>query len=239
MAIFDRKKANQAVGDKSQIQKHIDNALSYESDKELMFKRSNKIAWIVAGISTFITLALAMSLVALLPLKEKEPMLLVLDRSTGVIEYQSKIDPSTVEELDAKPQLDKYFVNQYIQLRESYTHQTIQKTYEMTQLLSSDLVAEQYRKEYERADSLDQRLKTGTAVVQVISITLENIGGEDIATARIKVTETDSKKSDSVKNYSIRLSYEYKPDIELSISNRIDNPVGFFVTSYQRVQENL
>lgn len=238
MPTFENKK-DQRQAEKINLQKHIASALSYEEDKERMYKRSNKIAWVISGISSFMTVALTGALITLLPLKEKEPMLLVLDRSTGVIEYQSKIDPNTVEQLEGKEQLDKYFVNQYIQSRESYTYQTIQKTYELTQLLSSDSVAEQYRKEYDRADSLDQRLKTGTATVQVISITLEKIQEENIATARIQVTELDDKKNSTVKNYTIRLSYEYKPEVKLSISNRIDNPVGFFVTSYQRVQENL
>ena len=72
----------------------------------------------------------------------------------------------------------------------------------------------------------------------MISITLENIGNENLATAHVKVDYNDTQKMYS-KNYVIRLAYEYKPSVGLDLSERMENPVGFFVTSYQRVQENL
>ncbi|MDH2998059.1 hypothetical protein A1D22_09235 [Pasteurellaceae bacterium LFhippo2] len=207
-----------------------------------MYKRSNKIAWTIAGIS-FLLLPLLVGLggyvVVSIVDKVSQPKIIGFDRSTGIMDYVTVVNENTVMELDGRENLDKFFVNQYIQNRESYTAQTIQKTYNTTQLFSSPQVAEQFVKEYERPDSLDQVLKKGTARVQMISIVLENIGGENIATARIKVDYTTENNQSYAKNFSVRLAYVYKPQAELDVSSRIENPVGFFVTSYQRVQENL
>lgn len=62
---------------------------------------------------------------------------------------------------------------------------------------------------------------------------------KNIATARIVVNYKDAKKIEFVKNFTIRMSYEYNPSLGLELAERINNPMGFFVTSYQRVQESL
>lgn len=238
MSIFDKKEPAQNLG-----QKHINTALSYEEDKELMFKRSNKIAWTIAALAiafNVATVAIGGYFGKSIIEKVSEPKILGFDRSTGAFDYITTVNQGAIEELEGKEALDKFLVNNYIQIRESYTYQTIQKTYELTQLFSSDDVADQYRQEYDREDSLDKLLKTGTATVKVNSIVLEQISGENIATARIEVLYNEKEKLGEFKrNYTVRLSYTYKPEIELNLSSRMENPLGFFVTSYQRVQENL
>lgn len=234
MGLFDRKEQSEVLSEKAKSQ--IQGALSYEQDKDRMYKRSNKTAWTIAGVSFVLMVFAIGSLFALLPLHRVTPMLLGFDRSTGIVEQITVIDEKT---LNGNEALDKFFVNQYIQNRESYTYQTIQKTYDLTQLFSSEQVANDFIKEYNQKDSLDNILKKGTAKVQVISITLEKIGGENIATARIKVDYHLENNTGYTKNFLIRLSYEYQPKVELALSSRIENPVGFFVTSYQKVQENL
>lgn len=241
MSFFNRDKENKTV--KERAIKPIQGALSYEEDKERMYKRSNKIAWTIATVSFLllpVTIGLGGYALNEIVSRVSEPKIIGFDKSTGAIDYLTVVNKDSVAELEARENLDKFFVNQYIQNRESYTWQTIQKTYNLTQLFSNEPVAEEFRKEYARKDSLDQILKkSGTAKVQVISITLENIGNEQIATARIKVDYALENNTGYSRNYSIRLAYEYKPQAELALSGRIENPVGFFVTSYQRVQENL
>lgn len=239
MALFQQKDNSKTT---NVSRKQIQGALSYEEDKERMYKRSNKIAWTIAGISfALIPMIIGLGGYFIYAVAEKvsEPKIIGFDKSTGAMDYVTVVNENTVTELDGRESLDKFFVNNYIQLRESYTSQTIQKTYDLTQLFSSEHVANEFRNEYNRADSLDNVLKTGTAKVQVISIVLENIGNENIATARIKVDYLPPNNQLYSKNFTVRLAYQYKPKVELDLSNRIENPVGFFVTSYQRVQENL
>ncbi|WP_233143367.1 VirB8/TrbF family protein [Aggregatibacter actinomycetemcomitans] len=216
--------------------------LSYEEDKELMFKRSNHIAWTIAAVS--VALLVGQSIYSDYKLNKlvaavSQPTILGFDRSTGIVEPISVISKDTIVGLNAQEALDKHFVNQYIQNRESYSYQTIQQTYDLTQIFSSEQVADDYRKEFSKETALDKALGTGTAQVKVVSITLENIGGENIATARIVVNYKDAKKIEFVKNFTIRMSYEYNPSLGLELAERINNPMGFFVTSYQRVQESL
>lgn len=235
--MFNKKQKNSP-----QVSSLAKTGLSYEEDKELMFKRSNRNAWTITAVS--VALLIGQSIYSDYKLNKiveavSQPQILGFDRSTGIVDPISVISKDSIAELNAQEALDKHFVNQYIQNRESYSYQTIQQTYDLTQIFSSEQVADDYRKEFNKDTAMDKVLGTGTAHVKVVSITLENIGGENIATARIIVNYKDSKKIEFVKNFTIRMSYEYNPSLGLDLAERINNPMGFFVTSYQRVQESL
>lgn len=235
--MFNRKTKNSP-----EVSSLANKARSFEEDKELMFKRSTRTAWTIAAVS--VALLVGQSIYSDYKLNKlveavSQPTILGFDRSTGIVDPISVISKDSIAELNAQEALDKHFVNLYIQNRESYSYQTIQQTYDLTQIFSSEQVAEDYRKEFNKETALDKVLGTGTAQVKVVSITLENIGGENIATARIVVNYKDAKKLEFVKNFTIRMSYEYNPTLGLDLSERVNNPMGFFVTSYQKVQESL
>lgn len=212
--------------------------ISYENDREYMFKRSEKRAWLIAGVTIFLLILSWIILAIILPLKEVTPYVIQVNEKTGIPDVITVVDP---EQLHANEALDKYFVNSYIQTRESYTYQTIQNTYIETQLYSSENVKNEYLAQMNRADSPDQVMKTGTISVKVNSIILEDINNVDIkmATARIVKTYTTEKNEVYQRNFIIKLSYEYEPAQKLKLSYRLENPLGFSVTSYQIIEENI
>lgn len=220
----------------TKTEKVMNSAFNYENDKEILFKKSEKRAWTIAIISTLLLMMSLTGYFFLLPLKEVRPYLLGFDKSTGIV------DPITVlqeETISANSALDKFFINQYLQIRESYIFETIQQTYELTQLFSNSNVAKEFREEYNRSDSLDNLLgSAGKATVKVNSITLEKLNNNNMAIARIRVTYKDQKNQKYERDFTVRLSYIYEPATKLQLSHRIDNPVGFFVTSYQKTEEN-
>lgn len=219
-----------------QADKHFQKAISYEDDKNIILKKSNKLAWLIAFIFMGFSLISWVGLYLMLPLKEVTPYVIRVDNSTGIPDIITGIDETT---LVADEALDRYFLNQYLQLREGYTYQTIQKTYELTQLLSTAPVAEEFRTEYNSPDSLDNILGSGTAVVKVVAIALEKIHDNNLANVRFKVDYTNSKGVKSTKNYVARIAYQYNPKQKLKLAYRIENPIGFQVTSYQKNEENL
>ena len=111
--------------------------ISYENDREYMFKRSEKRAWLVTSVAIFLLIISWIILVIILPLKEVTPYVIQVNEKTGIPDVITVVDS---EQLQANEALDKYFVNSYIQIRESYTYQTIQKTYIETQLYSLSLI---------------------------------------------------------------------------------------------------
>lgn len=211
-------------------------ALSYEADKEYLFKRSEKRAWLVAGTMGGLLVLSWVGMSLMLPLKETIPYVIQTDKQTGIPQVVNAVEPDT---LTANQALDQFFVNQYIQERESYTYQTIEKTFLDTQLYNNDQVNRQYVDSMKQPNSVDKVMKQGTVQVLVKSVILDKSAGVDIATARIDKIYTNSQGEQTKRSFVVRLSYEYHPEGKLKLSYRMENPLGFYVTSYQIVEENV
>lgn len=228
--MFERLKKN----NDSENQKYV----SYEDDFEYIFRSSERRAWKITGVTIFLLIISWLILLFILPLKEVTPYVIKVDEKTGIPEIITVVND---EQLSANEALDKYFVNIYIQMRESYTYQTIQNTYIETQLYSADNVKNEYLALMNRPDSPDQIMKSGTISVKINSIILDDMSNVDIkmATARIVKTYITEKNEKYQRNFIVKLSYEYKPQQKLSLSYRLENPLGFSVTSYQIIEENI
>jgi len=211
-------------------------AREFEEDKEYLFKRSEKRAWTVA-ISAIVLLIISwVILLCILPLKEVTPYVIQVNEKTGIPDV---ITVTTPIDIRASEALDKYFVNTYIQDRESYTYQTIQQNYTLTQLYSDDRVKAGYLALMNADSAPDRTMKKGTIVVKVNSIILDDVNGTSIATARIVKTYTSERNEIYSRHFVIKLAFEYLPKQKIQLSYRLDNPLGFQVISYQIVEENI
>ncbi|WP_392561087.1 type IV secretion system protein [Orbus sturtevantii] len=211
-------------------------AREFEEDKEYLFKRSEKRAWIVA-ISAIILLVISwLILLFTLPLKEVMPYVIQVNEKTGIPDVITVTDPIDIRASEA---LDKYFVNTYIQDRESYTYQTIQQNYVLTQLYSDDKVKADYLAFMNTDNAPDRVMRKGTIGVKVNSIILDNLNGSSIATARIVKTYSTDRNEIYTRNFVIKLAFEYLPKQKIQLSYRLENPLGFQITSYQIVEENI
>lgn len=206
-------------------------AKSFEESQYSFIVRNAKVGWFIAGIQSFLVVILAVAIFIMMPLKQNIPFLIKLDKATGIIEPITQV---TSKSLTANKALDRYFVNNYVQIRESYTWQTIPLTYTQVQLFSDKEVAKSYRENFNK----DKILKKGTEKVKVISISLEKIGGENLASVRLKAFIDDGKLKEE-KNYIVKMAYIYEPQLKLKLSNRNENPLGFLVTSYQITEEDI
>ncbi|WP_392563300.1 type IV secretion system protein [Orbus wheelerorum] len=211
-------------------------AREFEEDKEYLFKRSEKRAWTVAISAIFLLIISWIILLCLLPLKEVTPYVIQVNEKTGIPDV---ITVTTPIDIRASEALDKYFVNTYIQDRESYTYQTIQQNYTLTQLYSDDKVKAGYLALMNAENAPDRAMKKGTIAVKVNSIILDDVNATSIATARIVKTYTTERNEIYTKHFVIKMAFEYLPKQKIQLSYRLDNPLGFQVISYQIVEENI
>ncbi|KOE55010.1 VirB8 family type IV secretion system protein, partial [Aggregatibacter actinomycetemcomitans] len=146
-----------------------------------------------------------------------------------------------VETLTTDDAMDKHFISQYIKAREGYYFNTLQQEYELTQMMSSDGVAKDYRNIYEGKNARDQLLgNSNTVKPEVISIVLSktDVGTDgqanNIATARVRLIQRNlSSGEETAKNIVVSLTYEYLPVKNMIEGFRMDNPLGFIVTHYR------
>ncbi|HEF1814845.1 TPA: type IV secretion system protein [Campylobacter coli] len=214
----------------------FNSAMDYEASFRYLIDKSNKRAWLIAFVSIFIAIISIVAVVLLTPLKTIEPYVIRVDNTTGMVDILTMLDEKDISSNEA---LDKYFISQYVKAREGYYYELLNQDYLLTQLMSSEKVANEYRAWYEGENARDQILKNSNEVnVQILSIVLGNSNGVKTSTIRAKIiTKNLNTRGLSESTKVITLSYDYIL-AKASEENRILNPLGFKVTNY-RIDEEI
>ncbi|EAI1689848.1 type IV secretion system protein [Campylobacter jejuni] len=214
----------------------FNSAMDYEASFRYLIDKSNKRAWLIAFVSIFIAIISIVAVVLLTPLKTIEPYVIRVDNTTGMVDILTMLDE---KEISSNEALDKYFISQYVKAREGYYYELLNQDYLLTQLMSSEKVANEYRAWYEGENARDQILKNSNEVnVQILSIVLGNSNGVKNSTIRAKIiTKNLNTRGLSESTKVITLSYDYIL-AKASEENRILNPLGFKVTNY-RIDEEI
>ncbi|EAK8297249.1 type IV secretion system protein [Campylobacter jejuni] len=214
----------------------FNSAMDYEASFRYLIDKSNKRAWLIAFVSIFIAIISIVAVVLLTPLKTIEPYVIRVDNTTGMVDILTMLDE---KEISSNEALDKYFISQYVKAREGYYYELLNQDYLLTQLMSSEKVANEYRAWYEGENARDQILKNSNEVnVQILSIVLGNSNGVKNSTIRAKIiTKNLNTRGLSESTKVITLSYDYIL-AKASEKNRILNPLGFKVTNY-RIDEEI
>ncbi|ELS7696534.1 type IV secretion system protein [Campylobacter coli] len=218
------------------MKNEFNTAIDYEASFRYLIEKSNKRAWLIAFISIFIAIISIIAVVLLTPLKTIEPYVIRVDNTTGMVDILTMLDE---KEIKANEALDKYFISTYVKAREGYYYDLLNQDYLLTQLMSSEKVANEYRALYEGDNARDQILKNSNEVsVQILSIVLGESNGVKTATVRAIITTKNlTSKGTTQATKVITLSYDYIL-AKASEENRILNPLGFKVTNY-RIDEEI
>lgn len=210
-------------------------ALSYVASIRYLVEKSNKRAWLIAIISAIIALASICAIAYMTPLKQSVPYVIRVDNTTGMVDIITSVKDT---EFSSNEALDKYFTSLYVKTREGYHYNLLTQDYTLTQILSSPQVAQDYVKIYEGANARQEILKNDNEVsIDINSVVLGE--SADIKTATIRFNATTSALSNSGKNTVqtsakvATLSYEYSPADLTTEDERLQNPLGFKVTTYR------
>lgn len=210
-------------------------ALSYVASIRYLVEKSNKRAWLIAIISAIIALASICAIAYMTPLKQSVPYVIRVDNTTGMVDIITSVKDT---EFSSNEALDKYFTSLYVKTREGYHYNLLTQDYTLTQILSSPQVAQDYVKIYEGANARQEILKNDNEVsIDINSVVLGE--SADIKTATIRFNATTSVLSNSGKNTVqtsakvATLSYEYSPADLTTEDERLQNPLGFKVTTYR------
>lgn len=206
-------------------------ALDYEESFRYLIEQSNKRAWLISFVAIFIASLSLIAVVLLTPLKTIEPYVIRVDNTTGMVDILTLLDEKEITQNEA---LDKYFISQYIKAREGYYYELLNQDYLLTQLMSSENVANEYRALYEGDNARDQVLKNSNEVsVQILSVVLGESNGVKTSTIRANITTKNlSSRGTSQATKVITLSYDYTLG-KASEENRLLNPLGFKVLTYR------
>lgn len=199
-------------------------------------EKSRRNAWIVACVSAAVAVLLAIALVILLPLKEREPYTILVDRQTGHVEELAPFDEALVAPDTA---LTRSMLVQYVVARESYDYSDVNEQYRKVALWSGG----EARRRYENmmAASTPGSPIAAYGANSRISVEVRSVSSlaQGRSLVRFSTVQTDNGGQPQVaQHWASVIDYTFS-DAAMSEQDRYLNPLGFQVTRYRRDPETL
>lgn len=215
----------------SQYLKEIEN---FEADRILFVKKQNKIAWRVAIGASVITLFSLGAMISMLPLKTIVPYVIRVDNVTG---EQDIINPLANGKDTYDEKLNKFWIQQFVMLRESYYWSDIKNTLAKVELLSTATIFDQYTYYLYGQNSPLNAFENNLSIrVDIKGTSFINTDGKVFAQTSFTKTVIDKKGQEMslypVTNWIATSTFDYKKEIKRKREEDI-NPLGFEITSYR------
>ncbi|BDU18566.1 VirB8/TrbF family protein [Dyella sp. GSA-30] len=212
-----------------EITAFLEASRAWETTEVSRARKSERRAWLFAGLGIAIGLSACLAVAFLTPLKTVEPFVVRVDKSSGGADIISRLDGNTVEFDEA---IDKYFLSRYVNYREEYSDALAYSDYEAVSLMSTRQVGDAY---YQAINPKNPRSpskvygKEGAVEIVVNSIAFL---GEGVAQVRFTRTERRPNAEPVETHWIATITYKYSK-ASMDAKSRLINPVGFQATDYR------
>jgi len=224
------------------IDKTVARSVNFELTIADIARRSERRAWIVAFAAIGMALILAGGYFYMLPLKQKVPYLVMADAYTGTATVAHLAGNFGPHEITANEAINRSNVAHFVLARESYDLAMLNLgDWKTVQTMASPGVKAEYMALYstQSPDSLYKQYGKDRAIrVRLLSIVLLGNGpGRPPRGATVRFQRSLYDKATGathpMDNKIATLEFTYKPNLEMDDQSRIENPLGFWVTSYR------
>ncbi len=228
--------------DTPKVAKAVSAAVNYETTIADLAIRSAKRAWFVAFASILMSLLLAGGYYYMLPLKEKVPFLVMADAYTGNATVARLEGNFLDRSVTASEAINRSNVAHFVMMRESYDYSMmVLRDWRAVHSMSTPEVNVDYDNLYSKNNPNNPYTlydRRSAIRVKILSITF--IGGSATtapkgATVRFQRSLYD-KSNGAVKPLDSKIAtmeFTYNKNLRLEERDRIENPLGFQVTSYR------
>jgi len=220
----------------------VTKSINYEITVADLAKRSERRAWWVAFSAVVMAMILAGGYFYMLPLKEKVPYIVMADAYTGTSTITRLTDDVASQRLSTSEAINRSNVAHFILARESYDVAMMNlRDWTTTLTMSSPEVAAPYRALHAPNNPSSPYAVYGkdrAIRIKILSITLSGGGTQQAtqgATVRFQrsLYNKQTRASQLLDSKIANLQFIYKPNLQMDEQARIENPLGFQVTSYR------
>ncbi|PRD44055.1 type VI secretion protein [Phyllobacterium phragmitis] len=207
---------------------------AWEDETHRNLRRSRTFAWLLTTASFLIGIASLSALVMLLPLKQFEPYVVEVDKTTGYLEIARALKPGDLSQNEAVTAAN---IVRYIRARETYDPGQLKYNFDLGQLLSTNIAAADLYNEFSPGNPSSKDKVYGTETQVAVSVKSLSFLNKNTATVRFF---TDEKRDNSTRrqHWVAVVKFRYT-SVPLKNEYRFDNPLGFQVVEYRRDQESL
>lgn len=223
------------------VQAAISKSVNYEVSIADLAKRSERRAWMVASGALLMSLMLAGGYFYMLPLKEKVPYLVMADAYSGTATVARLTGNFGDTGITASEALNRSNVSHFVTARESYDVALMRMgDWKTVYTMATPPVASGYTQLHARNNPNSPYAQFGSnrAIrVRILSIVFQGAKGSTPtgATVRFQRSLYDKATGNSkfMDNKLATMTFEYEPNLKMSETDRVANPLGFRVTGYR------
>lgn len=231
--------------DGAALEKTVAKAVNYEVTVADLARKSQRRAWLVTMFSLFVTLIMAGAIFYMLPLKEREPYLVVLDPVTGNAQISRMVVDASDSWIYSNQSLTRSNLHRFIISRESYDYDLMVTSasgdWRLPFLMGTGSVTNELRALWANNNPQSPMTLYGrdkAIRVRINSIMLERAaspGKEGAATVRFQRLLFDKKSGYTrvIDSKIAMMEFTYNPNLKLGEADRVQNPLGFQVTTYR------
>lgn len=226
----------------SNVEGAVAKAVNYEVTIADIARRSERRAWMVAFAAIVMSLILAGGYFYMLPLKEKVPFLVMADATTGNAAV-ARLDESFKNRwVTASDAINRSNVSHYVTMRESFDDAMMHlRDWRAVHSMSSPAVGTAYsalhstKNENSPLKTYGKNKAVRARILSIVFIGDEGGTTPKGATVRFQRSLYDKGNGASrmMDSKIATLEFTYNLNLKMDEKDRIENPLGFQVTSYR------
>jgi type IV secretion system protein VirB8 len=212
----------------SSLDDYFREAASWDHDRLAQARRTAKLAWRVAGAGWACAVVGSATLLVLMPLKQTEPFVIRVDKSTGLVD----VVPVYVGSTNMDQAVSRYFLTHYISICERFNFATAESDYQECGAFHSPKRNQAWAAMWDKnnpASPLNVH-KDGSSVrveVESVSFFQRGNGLTDLAQVRyVKAERQGTEGEERVTHWIATLQYTYTAPAKDPVVRRW-NPLGF------------
>lgn len=200
---------------------------SWYSNRYQLVVVQRNILLLFAIVSMFSVVIAVLFVKSIMSSKSLEPYVIEVEKRTGVATVVNQL---TAENFTGDQMIRRYFVNMFVQAASGYDPRTYKEDLDKVRLLGAPNVYNDYRTRI-NARTLGPDAKIA---VRIKSIQFVNANTVQIRTLRqIDLSDAPTKNVDEV----ITMNFYFAPNANLTMEERLINPLGFIVSQYSIAEE--
>lgn len=221
--------ARPITSDPALLEAYFAQVASYEADRLRAWQRTAKAGFTVGAVGALIGLLGIGAVAGLMPLKTVVPLVFRVNDTTGVVERVYDIEGGAMQASEASK---RYFLWQYVRLRQNYSAAEARSNFEAVTLMSSPAVQNEYAAQYRGSNPSSPQVVLGPGGSATLRWMSTSFLGPKLAQVRFVQMERKGDTALPQKHMVATIGFDFAPG-EVSSSVMNINPLGFIVTSYR------
>lgn len=217
------------------VDAYLKEARSWETSKLEEKEKSAHRAWLAFWGVLTIAVAQGLGISFLTPLKTVEPLVIRVDKSTGIVDQvTTMVDGKT----NYEEAVNKYFLQKYVLYREGYSKELFEEFYNAVGIMSEPIEQQKY---YESINPKNPRSPVnlyGPYAKVRIAIKSVSFLRPDIGSVRYMRTVERGLDKSEVTHWVATIGFKYAGRA-MKESDRAVNPLGFQETDYRNDPDAL